>query len=108
MATTNEKPMTDRERAENKVRAIVEDLTLFSARSRSVIGFSVVVAMEDLRGRCLVGCLHLPPERWPNRRPSDSPIRAGAESMGEGRTAVVDAGIAAFVPRRLPTGSHPS
>ncbi len=26
MATTNEKPMTDRERAENKVRAIVEDL----------------------------------------------------------------------------------
>ncbi len=26
MATTNEKPMTERERAENKVRAIVEDL----------------------------------------------------------------------------------
>jgi len=26
MATTTEKPMTERERAENKVRAIVEDL----------------------------------------------------------------------------------
>ena len=49
MATTTEKPMTERERAENKVRAIVEDLdrptlALLYKTLHDALGFRLVTA----------------------------------------------------------------